>query len=456
MPSIDQAKTETLAAIYSGERAATLHEVSRLVRPRLPAIVETFYATLLTYPETQAILQNKIVEKRLPMSLQGFLETIFPLTPCGDCVDGIIQRHKDLGELHARINVKLTHMLFGLSLIKGEIYAILQEEDAHCSALAVVSDLFDVFTAILSESYFSHEMVHESNELSMRVKGLTQNMAIECERMRSMLLDWLRSTLNSLYQADCLDLEALPKLRLSNFGLWVIYKLDFITTDTAMGKELRSRMDYIDHTLYRSAKARCDGDEDTFLANVNELNDSVTSMSWYLSTVVEQVMEVDTGMDALTRVFSRRYLDTVLRRQTDISLKQQFAYSVLLIDIDHFKKVNDEHGHAGGDVVLKHFAEILLASIRASDFIFRYGGEEFLVLAGNVDLHGAQELAEKIRKKIERSTFMVDRDTAIAITCSIGVAQHTGHPNYNLVVEAADAALYQAKEAGRNRVVLAT
>lgn len=453
MISIDDAKKAKIEAIYHGERAQELYAISEILHPHFPEMVDTFYTSLLTHPETQAILENKIVEKRLPAALLVWLQLIFPRQQGANTVDAIFDRHRELGQLHAKINVNLNYMLHGVSIIKDRIYAILKDHQECGDYSQLVSSLFDALTSIISEHYFSSEMEHESNELSMRVKGLTQNMAIECERMRSMLLDWLRETLNFIYQNACLDLDSLPKLKMANFGLWVIYKLDLITTDNSISQELRSRVDDIDHVLFLAAKGKCEGDEAVFLQHINELNDKVTSMSWYISSIVDQAIEIDTGLDPLTRVFNRRYLETVLRRQTNISLKQGLCYSVMLADIDHFKSINDNYGHAAGDLVLKHFAEVLLTSIRASDFLFRYGGEEFLILAGNLDLDSAYNLAEKLRKKVEVSKFAIESGKFLNVTCSIGVAQYKGHPNYNMIVDEADAALYKAKQDGRNKTV---
>jgi len=455
MPSIDQAIIDKVDEIYADGKNEALLEIGQTLRPHFQPIVDTFYSTLLKYPETSGTLENKIVEKQLPLAIIEWLNLIFPKQSSDITVQEITDRHRELGALHAKINVNLNYLLYGLSIIKEEIYSRLKEHARAEDFMPQISTIFDFVTSTLVESYIANEMVHESNELSMRIKGLTQNMAIECERMRSMLLDWLSNTLNWIYQTDRPDLDVLPKLQLSNFGLWVVYKLDFITSDAKIKRELNRKIAYIDHLLFLSAKSKCDDDHHHFLTYINELNESVTSASWYISSIVDQVIEVDTGMDPLTRLFNRRYLETVLRRQTSISMQKGIVYSVLLIDIDHFKKINDQYGHISGDLVLKHFAEILLSSVRASDFIFRYGGEEFLVLGGNLDIKAAHNLAEKLRTKVARSKFMLQDDISISVTCSIGAAQHGGHPNYNLLLEAADKALYKAKQQGRDQTVAA-
>jgi diguanylate cyclase len=256
-----------------------------------------------------------------------------------------------------------------------------------------------------------------------------------------------------LYQSPEINPGSLPKLQYSNFGLWVIYKSDLLSHTLNVSVELKKQIQEIDEALFVAAKYRQERDDAKFFEGITALNDAVTRTSWFISSLVDQVIELDTGMDPLTRLFNRRYLDTILRRQTDISMKQGLPYSVLLLDLDHFKHVNDMYGHENGDAVLKQFSELLLLSVRTSDFIFRYGGEEFLIVLGNVGPQEAQTIAEKIRHQCEGHKFQLSGSTQIHRTCSIGIASYDGHPDYNRIIGQADAALYAAKNGGRNRVV---
>jgi diguanylate cyclase (GGDEF)-like protein len=120
-----------------------------------------------------------------------------------------------------------------------------------------------------------------------------------------------------------------------------------------------------------------------------------------------------------------------------------------MLDLDHFKRINDQHGHPVGDAVLKRFAEIVHANLRGSDIFGRWGGEEFLVIAPHLHLNDAVKMAEKLRHAIEDAGF----DDGIRLTTSIGVSEYrTGEPA-SALIDRADHALYAAKGAGRNRVV---
>lgn len=125
---------------------------------------------------------------------------------------------------------------------------------------------------------------------------------------------------------------------------------------------------------------------------------------------------------------------------------------MVLIDVDHFKQINDGYGHAAGDAVLRQVAESLMNIARASDFVFRYGGEEFLIVLVETGLEEALVAAERFRAYFESRTVMLPDDTSIRITISAGAATYEGHPDYEYLINAADEALLTAKRNGRNRV----
>lgn len=126
-----------------------------------------------------------------------------------------------------------------------------------------------------------------------------------------------------------------------------------------------------------------------------------------------------------------------------------------MVDIDHFKTINDTHGHLVGDVVLQRVARLLSQVLRTSDAIVRYGGEEFLLLLTGVTLSQAQRVAERARAAIEAQVIRVG-DASMSVTVSMGIEAQREGEALSAAVERADAALYQAKREGRNRVVTAS
>ncbi len=155
--------------------------------------------------------------------------------------------------------------------------------------------------------------------------------------------------------------------------------------------------------------------------------------------------------DYLTGAANRREFMTVLENQIRLAQRYEQALSLVLIDLDHFKAINDEYGHDTGDQELTKVSDIARHSIRRSDCFARYGGEEFVLLAPSTDIRGAQAIAENIRHAIESS-----KDPRLPkVTASFGVAQSKTNETRNAFIKRADQALYEAKHQGRNRVVAA-
>jgi two-component system, cell cycle response regulator len=160
--------------------------------------------------------------------------------------------------------------------------------------------------------------------------------------------------------------------------------------------------------------------------------------------------------DPLTHAINRRGFEEALTKEYAFARRHGRALSLLAFDVDHFKRVNDTHGHPVGDYVLRRLAEIVGGSIRSEDVFARIGGEEFVVLIRDVAMGGAIECAERLRCAVERTVFETG-GVRIPVTVSIGVAtlQSALHSSPKALVESADRALYEAKHTGRNCVCAA-
>lgn len=162
---------------------------------------------------------------------------------------------------------------------------------------------------------------------------------------------------------------------------------------------------------------------------------------------------LDSTMDGLTGVANRKSFDATLRKLAGDAMNSGDNLAMLIIDIDHFKRVNDTWGHPTGDIVLRHVAKTLQKSVRGGDHVARYGGEEFTVILPRTDGHAAVSVAENIRLALTREPLLLELDPPLTpITISIGVACYDPGEPLTEWVERADAALYSAKKDGRNRV----
>ena len=157
-------------------------------------------------------------------------------------------------------------------------------------------------------------------------------------------------------------------------------------------------------------------------------------------------------IDPLTGLNNRAAFDKTIEQEFELARRHNHTLSLMMLDIDHFKQINDNYGHIVGDAVLKSFSDCILECMRRSDTIFRYGGEEFSILLRNTHLSGAVLLAERMRKKIEEMEFNYN-NINLTISVSIGVVEIQQGDDCTKLIERADALLYKAKEGGRNRVV---
>jgi diguanylate cyclase (GGDEF)-like protein len=155
--------------------------------------------------------------------------------------------------------------------------------------------------------------------------------------------------------------------------------------------------------------------------------------------------------DALTGVLNRRAIRDVLRKELARCRREKHTLGVILADVDHFKRINDQYGHAAGDAVLVTVVQRFSATLRSYDVVGRYGGEEFLIIAPGCDLELTQKLAERIRAAVCAELIDLGQES-VTITVSLGATLGTAESDPEFLVEMADAAMYQAKRNGRNRV----
>jgi diguanylate cyclase (GGDEF)-like protein len=155
--------------------------------------------------------------------------------------------------------------------------------------------------------------------------------------------------------------------------------------------------------------------------------------------------------DSLTGAFNKKEILEALKRHFESFVRYDTPFSVLLFDIDFFKKVNDTYGHLAGDYILKEFVKIINSIIRKSDILGRFGGEEFILVLPNTKMCGAMKFANRLKEEIESFTFKFNNEE-IKITTSIGVTSASKKDDVKSLLARVDEALYEAKRKGRNRI----
>jgi len=200
--------------------------------------------------------------------------------------------------------------------------------------------------------------------------------------------------------------------------------------------------------LYSSTKNKLSKDKIYLIQSLSgQVNTAITNFYEF------QKIKAMASIDALTGVFNKKYFLENINREVNSALASGLVLTLAMIDIDHFKVVNDTFGHQAGDIVLKEVASVITHSLRDADCVCRYGGEEFAVLMPGTSKEMALEVMERVRSKIESTSFSVNEKDHLKITVSAGVANFPADADSaETLMERSDTSLYVAKRSGRNMV----
>jgi len=268
--------------------------------------------------------------------------------------------------------------------------------------------------------------------------------------MRADLHDWHTLLLHKMLVTENISIEELPSINNSQFSLWIRHKASVFFKGHEEINALNDEMHLIDEKLKKVVGYKNKKYNKKLKTAIEEINNHVKQMSWLLASLTEHAHSQDSAKDALTKLYNRRYLDIILQKETQLAINNNQSYLVLMIDIDNFKMINDTYGHQIGDKVIAFSANTLYESVRTSDYVFRYGGDEFLILLVDTSLERAKELASRLINDISTMELKTNDGIKVEVTVSIGIAMHDGSLDYLNIISKADAALYDAKQKGRN------
>lgn len=416
-----------------------------------------FYAAMLAHREAALFLSHAEVKTRLSKSMERWIINLYASHDAKE-IQSVIAHQKMIGDVHARISIPIHLVLRGARLLKQQMIHILHEtlpQEQAIPASRFCATLIDMAMEIMSHAYSTSHDRDSRAEESYRLFAVTQNIASEKERQRAALLDWENQMMFDV--ATELTADQLPRLSTSEFGLWFRHKGAHGfegALETGLILDAMARID--DVLLPMFALRNDDVPEHKNLPLLRELREQTRSIAYHLELLFEQNSELESGRDVLTRLLNRKYLSVVLNKQIQYARSNGASFAVLSIDIDHFKQLNDNHGHEAGDLVLQQFASLLMNRSRAGDYLFRMGGEEFLLIMVDVNDKSAARAAEKIRALIAAEPFRLPHDATLHLSASLGLALFNGHPDYQQLLRRSDTALYEAKRNGRNRLVVAS
>ena len=439
---------------YSEEVRSTVKHIAVENKKELAAF---FYEEMVQNAAAKLFLSNEAVHERLMPSMQNWLTQLFSVTIEADFVE-LIALQKKVGEVHARIDLPMHLVLHGARTLKHKFTLLLEKNndlslDHKAESLRLISDSLDIAMEVMSQAYASSYDRKARAEESYRLFSAVLNAAAEKGRQRAALLDWENELMFALSIDD--GTSRIMFVRQSDFGLWFYHKGMYAFDNLPETKIILSSIEVIDKII-KKLKFQIKKNEITSKDRIEFLKQiriESRNIQLNMDTLFDMYNDLEAGRDELTRLLSRKYLPVVLSKEVSYSRKRGITFALLAIDIDFFKRINDAHGHAAGDMVLQQFSELLANRSRAGDYVFRLGGEEFLVLLVDITKSSAVRVANQLRQKISEELFSLSDGKMLSITASIGVTLFDGHPDYTRTLNRADEALYEAKESGRNKVV---
>lgn len=429
-------------------------QVEELIGNHLQHLADSFYREMLARSDSKFYLTNEEVKNRLNGSMQAWIKELFTVSR-RDSFAQFEKIQKKVGDVHARINLPVHLVLRGATILKREIYAIFTadktlEPSFISAALYYCFAFIDYAMEIMSEAY-SHSYDRKIKaEESYRLFAAVTNSEAESERQSKALLDWENELLFRITMGD--GIEILPKISDSDFGLWFTHKgfYMFESEQKTIGL-IKDAMRQIDRSIEAGRRA---GDSEYQRELVRDIRKHIRIITLNVAELFNKQSKLESGRDDLTRLLSRKFLPVIINKEINYSIKNKKPFAVLAVDIDYFKTINDTYGHEAGDMVLAQLGVLMTQKARAGDYIFRVGGEEFIVILVDIKhQQNAVRVANNLRKSIEQEPFITSKGS-LHITCSIGVIMHDGHPDYTRLLNDVDQALYDAKSKGRNQVVV--
>jgi len=426
-------------------------QLAAIVRSEAPHLVEHFYAILQSHEKLSDMLPDGLVESRLVHTLTQWLLALFPQDQ-PPAFEAMMEQQLKVGSVHARIGLPVQYVNHAWRILAEDLQVrILKNSKTEAmmnALLRVVSSTLNIAFEIMSAGYNRDTTRAARSEEAYRLYSLGQNLSQEREAQRAALAEWTQNILFSI-AADHYagDRTALAE---SEFGLWVTHRGNVIFEGMAELEKVNATISEIDKTIMPDLTSG--QNPATVLVR---LQARVNEIKALLGECFAAATRLEGGHDPQTRMLNRRFMETILMREVSYARKMHRPLSIIMVDIDHFKSINDRFGHAGGDLVLQACAKRVLDLTRIGDFVFRYGGEEFLIALVETGVDDALNMAERIRSAFECEAIAITDEQNVNITASIGIAEFKGHPDYQELVKSADEMLYRAKQAGRNRVEIA-
>jgi diguanylate cyclase len=431
-----------------------IKSVAELIDLQFDDLLSKYKHYIATDPILGELITTDDMRKDLAVLFECWVRQLFGMQFSD--VNHFIHEQNEIGKKLSRIGYPPHAVSKSLRIINSwvlfhTLHKNLSEQE-KIDSVTYISNLIGLSYEIRNHGYMKNISHQTRLDESYRLAATGNNMAMERERQRAFLTEWERNILAWFYNPSEVGL---PRLAKSEFGMWFTHKANIMFEMDPTLKNVSICVNKIDHEILPRLETIPYDDRTVIGALFNQIENDLVKIKFVMNEIFDSHIELDNAKDMLTKLLSRRFMHTVLSREIALQKRvDSVGFAILILDLDHFKNVNDSYGHAAGDMVLQKIAALITNSVKPSDFVFRYGGEEILIVLVEVVPTVLNEIAESIRRRVEQTPFQIPNGSSIQLTVSIGGALAKGKFDYELVITQADQALYQAKNSGRNKSII--
>lgn len=425
-------------------------ELFAVIRMHAQSLTDHFYEAMLADPGASPYLSHELVNGRLRRSMVSWLQELFDPSSAPSQISLAQQRS---GEVHARV---------GLSprLVRRAVRALLdacpQLIERHFpnpnQAVRAMGMIYQIVHLAVDEMNSISEAATTRlarSEESYRLMHIWQDITAERERRRAELMEWSQELLAMLFQSGAPN-EVARDNGSHPFLLWLRHKAGLLFGEAPELTSIRQAVGTIEaEILPELARSRQNPLRAT--QAISALHTAIGRIKALMLALFDQSTVPQDGRDTVTGLLSRRYFSTIAKREIELSSERATDFSILLIDIDNFRSVLTKLGYDGSSLILAQFATLMHENVRAGDFTFRVGDDEFLILLVETDREAAMTVAEGLRKRVAQHAFRADAVGSLSLTISIGVCHWDRHPDFQRLLDRADLALRHAKRLGKDR-----
>ena len=395
-----------------------------------------FYRIVRIDPHAEEFLSNEQVERQLKSAMERWIINV--LSAQVDDVERLIQIQHTVAEVHARIGIPVEIVEMGFRVLKKILYPVIFSSDYSAAEKLQVYHFsinsIDIAMEVMTRAFTFSDSSASKEDENYRIFSLLENAEEEKERQIASLLSW---EIDIIYKV-LLDSDLGSSLPLSqaDFGLWFNHKgRHYFSGIAEVGHISRLIQDFDGIFNQTMRNTRNLNNRSLRVKFLLQIRNTVSQIITLLRELFEEVSRHEVGMDVLTKLLNRRFLPTIFKREIAHANRTGTPLSVLIIDVDKFKEINDTWGHNTGDEILRKVSQAFYDNVRSSDYVFRYGGDEFIIVLTEASENETLRTAERIRSRVEKTKLKAANGEDIALSLSIGAAMFNGHPDYERLIQ---------------------